>query len=388
MTQPAEAIVALTTHARDVPAGARGEFSEWARADGATSGLVLETCHRVEVYVDAGSGRNDEALRAKLPEAGSLLTGEAAIRHAIAVAAGRDSVVVGEDQILHQLRAALDHARTRRSISPLLERLFSVALHAGRRGRSWRHARPPSLADAAVDAIQMRAGPIAGRSVLVVGAGRMGRLAAGAATEAGAHVSIANRSPDLAANLAKAVGATVTPFDPGREIRQFDAIILAIGGPWRLAPASSHALADGAAIVVDMSMPAALPARVAAGLGTRLVTVDDLARREGVSASPPDPAVARLDALIDRTTAEFVAWLEASRRRAAAEVLVQQAEREREAELTELWRRLPDLDADARAKVEGMSRHLAERLLRGPLERLRQDVDGRHERAVRELWTL
>ncbi len=316
------------------------------------------------------------------------MRGEAAIRHAVAVAAGRDSVVVGEDQILHQLRAAMDGARARRSISPLLERLFSVALHAGRRARSWRHARPASLADAAVDAIERQAGPISGRSILVVGSGGMGRLAVGAAAHAGAVVSIANRSPDAAAALAKAVGAGLMPFDPGAAVARFDGIIVAIGGPWRLGRISSRALREGGATVVDLSMPPAVPARVAATLGTRLVTVDDLARRDRPAASPPNRAVARLDALIDRTTQEFLTWLEAGERRAAADVLVQQAERELQAELAELWRRLPDLDPGARAKVEGMSRHLAERLLRGPLERLGQDVDGRHERAVRELWAL
>ena len=388
MTPPAASIVALLTHARDVPAAERGRFAEWARTDLASAGLILETCHRVELYLDLAPGRDEQGLRARLPGGGSLLSGEAAARHAIAVAAGRDSVVVGEDQILHQLRAALDAARSRRSISPLLERLFSVALHAGRRARSWRNVPPPSLADAAVGAIERQAGPIAGRPVLVVGSGGMGRLAAGAASRAGAEVSIANRSTDAADELAKAVGAGVTPFDPGAAITRFDGVIVAIGGPWRLGRISSRALGQGTTTVVDLSMPPAVPARVATNLGTRLVTVDDLARRDGMVATPPSRAVARLDALIDRTTQELVKWLEASERRAAADVLVQQAEREREAELADLWRRLPDLDPEARAKVEGMSRHLAERLLRGPLERLGQDVDGRHERAVRELWAL
>jgi glutamyl-tRNA reductase len=385
---PAESIVALLTHARDVPAAERGRFAEWARADLESGGLILETCHRVELYLDVAAGRDEEALRARLPGGGSLVRGEAAVRHAVAVAAGRDSVVVGEDQILHQLRAAMDGARARRSISPLLERLFSVALHAGRRARSWRHAPPASLADAAVDAIERQAGPIAGRSILVVGSGGMGRLTAGAAAHAGAVVSIANRSSDTAATLAKAVGAGVTRFDPGADIARFDGIIVAIGGPWRLGRISSRALRESRATVVDLSMPPAVPASVAANLGPRMVTVDDLARRDRPAASPANRAVARLDVLIDRTTQEFLTWLEASERRAAADVLVQQAERERQAELAELWRRLPDLDPGTRAKVEGMSRHLAERLLRGPLERLGQDVDGRHERAVRELWAL
>jgi len=118
------------------------------------------------------------------------------------------------------------------------------------------------------------------------------------------------------------------------------------------------------------------------------ITADDLAQ-----ATPDEPGtteghLARLDALIEEATAEFLGWLDGRDRRAAAHALIERADREREAELAELWRRLPGLDADERATIEGMSRHLAKRLLREPLERLGTDADGRHERAVRELWAL
>ena len=317
-----------------------------------------------------------------------MLMGAAAVRHAIAVAAGRDSVVVGEDQVLHQLRQALDSARSGSAIDPVLERLFAMALRGGRLARSWRRGAGRSLGDAAIAAIERQVGPLSGREVLIVGAGRMGRLTAGAAAAAGASVAVANRSPDRAADVASATGAQAISFDPGGDVGRFAGIVVALSAPWPIGPETISALVRSATRVVDLSVPAAIPDGLGVRLGTRLTTADDLARHPLGDAATDDRAVARLDALIEETAADFLRWLDGRGRRAVAQALVERADREREAELAELWRRLPDLDPEARATIERMSRHLAQRLLRDPLERLGADADGRRERAVRELWAL
>jgi glutamyl-tRNA reductase len=106
------------------------------------------------------------------------------------------------------------------------------------------------------------------------------------------------------------------------------------------------------------------------------------------SRAASDGSEARLAALVDRTTAEFIQWLEAREGRAAAQALISRADRDREAELDALWRRLPQLEPDAREAIERMTHHLARRILRGPLERLGRDVDGRDERAIRDIFAL
>ena len=98
--------------------------------------------------------------------------------------------------------------------------------------------------------------------------------------------------------------------------------------------------------------------------------------------------MARSDALIDSTVTQFLEWEARAAGRSAAEALVLHADREREAELAALWRRLPDLDPDVRVAIEGMTRHLAGRLLRGPLERLGRDSDGTDGQTVRDLFAL
>ena len=389
MSQPdSGSIVAFVTHARQVRAIERERFGALLHRELEGRALILETCHRVEAYTVTADDAAAVVLAASLPAGGRSLTGEPAIRHAIAVAVGRDSIVVGEDQILHQLRTSVDAARSTRGLDPQLERLFAHALQAGRRARSWRQRPPRSLADTALTTIERLSGPVRGRPVLVVGAGRMGRLAARAAAAAGSSLAVANRSAEGAAALAASTGARVEAFDPGARIGSFAAILVALSGPWPIGASTIATLAHSQPVVVDLSMPAAVPAGVAGILRERLITVDSLALIDPEPDSHDDPSAVRSDILIDRTVAEFFDWQNGREGRAAAEALVRRADSEREAELAALWRRLPDLEPEARDAIEGMTRHLASRLLREPLERLGRDSDGRDERAVRDLFAL
>jgi glutamyl-tRNA reductase len=377
-------IVALVTHARHVPAIEREQFAAALHRESAGRAFILETCHRVEAYL---ANADDAArLAPALPAGARTLTGEQAVHHAMTVAVGRDSVVVGEDQILHQLRVSVDAARAAGTLAPALERLFALALQAGRRARSWHQGPSRSLADLALASIAQQAGTILGRDLLVVGAGKMGRLAARAAVAAGAQVAVANRSADGAEALAASAGARIEAFDPEARIGGFAGVVVALAGPWPIGAATIDALARSGTVVVDLSMPAAVPVSLAEILGERLITADALALAD-IGPSAHDGS-ARLDALLERSTVEFVAWLQGRDGRAAAEALVQRADRAREAELAALWRRLPDLEPETRAAIEGMTRHLADRLLREPLQRLGRDTDGRDGRAIRDIFAL
>lgn len=378
-------IDAFVTHARHVPSVQRAAFAAAGREAATGRAVILETCHRVEVYL-AGPETAPRLVPA-LPPAGRVLTGERAVRHAMTVAVGRDSVVLGEDQILHQLRVSFDEARAGGMLDPALGRLFTLALRAGRVARSWRLGPTRSLADVALESIERQAGPVRGRPVLVVGAGMMGRLAARAALAAGASVAVANRSAEAATALAAACGGRTEEFDPGRRIGAFAGIVVALSGPWPIGPRTIEALTKSTTAVVDLSVPAAVPATLVAPLGERFVTADALALGEA-EATPPDGTATRLDALADRSTAEFLGWLDRRDGRTVAAALVQRADLERATELDALWRRLPDLDPGARGAIEEMTRHLAERLLREPLERLGRDGDGQDGRAIRDIFSL
>jgi glutamyl-tRNA reductase len=380
------AVLALIAHARQVPAVERARFGTRLRRELADRALLLETCHRVEGYIICADDTERMALVGALPAGAKALVGEPAVRHAITVAVGRDSVVVGEDQVLHQLRESVDKARAADTLDAALERLFALALQAGRRARSWRQGPQRSLADVGLSSIERQTGSLRGRDILVVGAGKMGRLAARAAAAAGASVAIANRSADGAESLATASGARIEAFDPGRRAGTFAGVIVALGGPWPIGADTIAALAASTTVVIDLSVPVAVPEAIAEALGPRFVSADALALAETYPATSRDGS--RVDALVDRTTQEFLDWLKGRNGRATAEALVTRADREREAELAELWRRLPDLEPEARLAIEAMTQHLARRLLREPLERLGRDAEGRDERAVRDIFAL
>ena len=386
--RPQGAILALATHARQVSAVERDRFAARLRNAHAGRALVIETCHRVEGYLVSTDNPDGPPRDIALPRGGVALTTEDAVRHAIAVAAGRDSVVIGEDQILHQLRESVETARTADTLDPVLERLFALALQAGRRARSWRQGPQRSLADVAMSVIEQQGGPLRGRDLLVVGAGRMGSLAARAAVAAGASVSVANRSAEGAQSLAATSGARIAAFDPGVRISGFAAVVVALGGPWPIRASTINALAASPTVVVDLSVPAAVPERLPEALGPRFASADALALVDPDPTTRQDGSHARVDALVDRTTVEFLDWLKGRDGRTTANALVKHADQEREAELAALWRRLPDLEPEMRGAIEEMTRHLATRLLRGPLERLGRDIDGRDERVVRDIFAL
>jgi glutamyl-tRNA reductase len=384
-------IVAVVAHARDVDAADRSTFAD-AIAAAPAAGLVrLVTCHRVEVYGLAGPGM--DALLAVRPPGSTVLRESAAARHVTAVAVGRDSAVLGEDEILHQVRSAFDRARAAGRLDAGLTTLFSGAVRAGRLARSWHHGRRRSLGDVAVEAIRERAGsdsPPPGR-ILVVGAGTMGAIAARSVRAAGLGLVVANRDPERASRLAATLGGTVAPFDPGRRVAEVDGVIVAIGGAWRVAPSTASTLVAGSAVVVDLSFPPAVGA-LARRLGPRFIGVDELAGDRAPAATRADASTAatldRLDRLTDETVDAFDRWRSRDGSRAAAAELVRRAEAERARELDELWRRIPSADPETRAAVDDMTRHFAKRLLRPPLERLHADPDDGAAAAVRELFAL
>jgi glutamyl-tRNA reductase len=379
-----EQLAVLLAHARQVPVPARVRLAEQLRARRPEGSVLIETCHRVELYAPCACV--EELVRAVAIAGVSVEVGVDAARHAIRVAVGRDSAVVAEDQVLHQLRTGVQEARRRGPLTPGLDRLFDLALRSGRQARSWLPAKRQSLADVALEEAMSR-GPVRHGPILVVGAGAMGTLAARAVVRAGRPLVLANRTPQRATRLAAELGGTMTSLDPGAaELRGFTGVMVALSGPWPLAEASRAALADGGVWIVDLSAPPAVSDNLAGRLGRRFISIDDLAH--GDDRCRPVALLSRLDALVEETVEAYLDWTVRERQREAASVLADHATEARLVELAALWHRMPTLDPAARAEVERMAERLSDRLLRRPLERLQEDDDGRHDRAARELFGL
>jgi glutamyl-tRNA reductase len=402
-------LVALVVHARAVPSEEREAFSRVALAVAHDPRVILlRTCHRVELYAadepdpfDASDPDPRALPLPDLPAGGQRLEGLAAARHLFSVATGLDSVVVGEDQILHQLRECLGdrrlpaadrcpvpigtHGPAAIGLHPLLERLFQVALHLGRETRSWREGPPRSLADVALDRVAAATGPLLGRRVLVVGAGRMARLVALAANRQGAKVLVANRGAERAAALAWDAGGEPAPFGPDAPLPEVDAIIPAIAARWPLSAEASAALLAGGMPIVDLSSPPAFEPAMREALGARYTSVDDLAHR------PQDELRKRLrvrfERVIDEAEQTFAGWVRARSSVPAIQALSEHAENRRAEELDRLFRRVTFEDHE-RELVEQMSHRLVAGLLHAPLASLREDTSGDLEQAARALFAL
>jgi glutamyl-tRNA reductase len=381
-------LLALTAHARDVPADERARFAAELAARPPDGSVRVVTCHRVEWYGAAGATTDLSGAHALLPSSGRARADDDAARHLLTVAVGRDSAVLGEDAILHQLREALQGGEGCGPVDPAVRRLFTIALSTGRRVRSWEPGRRRSLGDVALDRIVLATGDVRGRRILVVGAGRMGGLAARAALHAGARVAIANRTADRGRALASDLGADVVPFDPGPFVGGAWGVVVATSGPWTIAASTVEALLAGRAVVIDLSFPPAVPPEVGLRLGDRLVGADALAAGTGTGPIERDDRHDRIAREIESGVDELHAWMAGGSARATAAALTRRADALREAELDALWRRVPTLEPEARAAIERMSRHLAKRLLQPPLERLGRDRDGRDAVTIRDVFSL
>ena len=329
------------------------------------SWALLATCHRVEVY-GFGPRPGQRDMR--------LVEGEAAARHLFRVAAGLESAVVGETEILGQVRDALAHARATGADGRVV-RLFECAIAAGRTARAVELPARDGLAERAVGWLDRRA-PLTGRPFLVVGTGAMGTSLAAAATAAGGLVTVAGRRPERAAMDLRAAA---------HQAPDMAAVAVALRGEWAELAATADAVpARRLPPLADLSAPPAVPARVRLALGPDFLGIDELWER-----SPGDAHwVRRAEAAVDQAVTEYVGWLQG---RGSVQTLValrERGEARRRARVERLLRRLPQLDERSRELIETMSRQLVTDLLHEPVTALRSDSDGGQGEAARRLFGL
>jgi glutamyl-tRNA reductase len=390
LAQPADeatgtTVLALIAHARGVPSAAREAFAAECEALADHDAIILiHTCHRVELYVAPGAFGEGELPQ--LPAGGLRLEDAAAARHLISVACGLQSAVLGEDQVLHQVRETYALRQGVRPLAPVLDRLFQVALNAGRRAHGWFAGSKRSLGDAALDRIEQSVGSLKGQSILIVGAGSMGRLTAQAAVRRGAKIIITSRTPARAQCLAEAVGGRAVTGAIDGSLPAVACVVVALSGPWQVHPLDARQLVDSSATIVDLSSPPAVPDSLQTRLGDRFVSIDDLAW--GPQVELADGLRGRLERLVTESGGEYCRWLRARDSTPAIQAMTEAAEARRLSELAWLARRLPDLSEQERAIIDQMSHRLVAGILHAPKSALRLDESGDLGRAAWELFGL
>ncbi len=260
--------------------------------------MIVSTCHRTELYSELPLPETDftatllewwcahTGLDAQKIAAHSYgLSGFDAVRHLFRVAAGLDSVVLGEAQIVSQVASSLRHSVAVHAASPLLKLAFKGAVHAGERARGvvWGRLQAASLGSAAVDAADVAAHGLAGRNVIIIGAGEIAELALRSlAAHAPARVTIANRSVETALEMGTQHGAEVWPLDRLPALLRDADIVIA-------ATRATQALIDRDIVVaalkhrasrpltfIDVSLPRNIDVGVRHIAGVQLIGIDDL----------------------------------------------------------------------------------------------------------------
>lgn len=385
-----------------------------------TEAMVLSTCNRVEVYavVDAFHG-GLSVIGQVLSEHSGMSLGdltkyayvrysEAAVEHLFAVASGLDSAVIGEQQVLGQVRRAYATAEANRTVGRVLHELAQRALAVGKRVHSETaiDAAGASVVSVALGMADSRLGGLTGKTAAVVGAGAMGALAAAHLTRAGvAHVHVVNRSLPRAQRLARKIretGARAESSSLDRLAGALAGVDLVISCTGAVRPVVSladvhHALAAACRdettqplVICDLGMPRDVDPAVAGLPGVWVVDMDRVQREPSARAAADDADAARH--IVATEVASYLAGQRMSEVTPTVTALRQRAADVVEAELLRLDNRLPGLDTAQRDEVARTVRRVVDKLLHAPTVRIKQLASApggdSYAEALRELFEL
>lgn len=393
----------LAFSAQELPAALRS-----LRAD-LGGGVLLSTCNRSELYatVAADPGQAErligylmalKGLRESIyPGRFYLYRHEQAVRHLYRVAAGIDSMVVGEAQILGQVRDALAAAHEAGSLNGVLSRLFHSAIAVGKQARSQtgigRYAL--SVSSTAVALAQRTFGRLEGRTVLVISAGSTGKLAVKRLADSGAaRILVTNRTFARARDLAQQLHGQALPFDRLAEaLAQTDIVISSTAaqapvlGPAQVLPALQERQGQPL-LLIDIAVPRDIDPAVRDIPGVLLYDIDDLQQVSQANPEGLQREIARVEAIIEEQVGRFLDWWRSLDILPVIAALREQAEALRRREVEKALRRLPSLSDEERQRIEAMSAAIVKKMLHEPIARLKKDGDRRHLEALQELFGL
>ena len=353
---------------------------------GVSEAFVLQTCNRVEAYTVAEDSQTGRAALAGLAdpvpdEVVSEFDHEEGLRHLLRVAAGLESLVLGEDQILGQVRQAFEDARGAGGIGPILDDGITKALHVGERARTETAINEGvvSLASAAVRLAAERHG-LVGATAAVVGTGEMGRLAAKRLADSVAQLVLVNRTVEHAEMLAETVNPAGTPVETAplsalpERLSETDLVISATASTEYVVDAEAVANA-GETFVVDITRPRDVPP---AADSLSNATVYDLDRLESVTEKTRQmrrEAAGEVEQMVDEAFERLLTQYKRKRADGVISAMYESAEQIKASELEQTLSEL-DLDETETEAVEAMADAIVSQLLAPPTNSLRDAAEA------------
>jgi glutamyl-tRNA reductase len=395
-----------------VSAAENRELVERLAGDDAEA-VVLSTCNRTELYLVHGDEETAQArafaeltalaglAESEIAPALYTLTDDAVALHVFRVAAGLDSLIPGEAQILGQVRGAYEVARVAETAGPVLHRLFRQALRVGRRVRTETAIgeNPASISSAAAELAERVFGTLEGRRILVLGAGKMSDLATVNLISRGVDsVFVANRSVERAERLAHRFGGRAAGLDAVEaELENADVVVASTSARGYVLSAEQVERAmrkrKGRPIFfVDIAVPRDIDPAVNAIEGCYVYDIDDLERVVEESVAGRREEAVRAEAIVADEADRFREWQLSLDVVPAIASLRALAESIREDELARAAGRLGSLSPSQRRAVESLTAQIVNKLLHPPTVRMKEAAaaaDGVHYAdAIRHLFAL
>ena len=364
--------------------------------------VCLSTCNRTELYVvaedaDDAERRAVEALAELEPQVEHALyrlRDQAAALHLFRVAAGLDSLVPGEGEILGQVRSAYEAGTP----GQLLDRVFRQALHAGRKVRVQTAIgeSPASVSSAAAALAEQVFGDLEGRRILLIGAGKISEQAARNLLSRRAHIAfVANRTLDRAHELAQRFGADAIPLEQiGEQLAQADVVVSSTSSQGFVLDAETveRARQGRQLLFIDLAVPRDLDPAIHELDGCYLFDIDDLEAIVSETLAGRRSEAERAEAIVAGEAEKFHEWQASLEIVPAIRSLRALAEEIREAELRKAEGVLGRLDDSQRKAVESITSQIVNKLLHLPTVRMKQaavSADGViYAEAVRHLFGL
>ena len=371
------------------PCAARSFLRRLKEEGEVSEAVLLSTCNRTELYVvvedEGAKERLFDSMAAEKGLGGDLLerhsywfADDEAVRHLYRVASSLDSMVVGEAQILGQVREAYRMATEELCAGPVLNRLFHTSLRVGKKVRSETGIGDSSLSvpHVAVKLAEEVFGTLAGRKALVLGAGEMSELVIKHLKNRGiAQVKIANRTPERAHLLAERVGGVYVGFEAlAEELPDVEVVVSSTGaGEWVVGSevvAAALEKREEPLFFIDIAVPRDVDPVVQNLNRAYVYDVDDLQAVVDRNSGDRVVAAAEGEAMVGPAVFEFMGWLSTLHVVPLIRELRDRAERIRRHELARTLKGL-ELSPEEAEAVERMSRALVNKLLHGPIQELK-----------------
>ena len=359
--------------------------------EGITEAVVLQTCNRAEAYVVADTTEAGRAALstyvAAVDEEAAVWSGhEGSLEHLLRVACGLESIVLGEDQVLGQLREAYEAAHGADGIGVVLEDALLKAIHVGERARTETAINEGivSLGSAAVSLVSEER-PLSETTALVVGAGEMGRLAARAfASRDVDRLIVANRTVSHAEHVASEVDVTAEGIGLdalSRATEEADAVVTATGGPEPIL--DGETIGDGPSVVVDLASPRDVDPSVGERAGIAVYDLDSLEAITESTRAERAAAAEEVEEMVETELDRLLRGFKAKRADEAIGAMYENAERMKRRELSTAVAALEargGLTEEQHEAVEALASALVNQLLAAPTKSLR-------EAAAEDDWT-